>query len=59
MRKTKKNMKNIKDTKRIETNNSSSIQFSNERVTKIKKQRKKVNNPRDIFPWPYDPRACT
>lgn len=52
MRKTKKkkNMKNIKDTKRIETNNSSSIQFSNERVTKIKKQRKKVNNPRDIFP---------
>lgn len=38
MKKTKKkNMKNIRfKTKNIETNNSSSIQFSNERVTKMK-----------------------
>ena len=33
----KKNMKNIRfKTKNIETNNSSSIQFSNKRVTKMK-----------------------
>lgn len=32
-------MKNIKDSKRIKTNNFSSIQFSNEQVTKIKTEK--------------------
>lgn len=41
MKKIKKKMKNIKDSKRIKTNNSSSIQFSNERVTKIKNRERK------------------
>lgn len=41
MKKIKKKMKNIKDSKRIKTNNFSSIQFSNERVMKIKNRERK------------------